>query len=179
MTPHETVLFESYLWSEDYQQYLEFGAGESTLKALAADMDVTTVEADPRFLPKGTIPNFYPHIVDLGKLKTWSRPADTSRKHIWPLYSSIPFASGQEYDLILVDGRFRVACLLQSILNCPNAVIMCHDFTTSDPLRPYTSVLPFVDTIARADSLMVFFPKLPLPVRTIQALLQEAQYDFA
>lgn len=58
---------------------------------------------------------------------------------------------------MLIDGRFRVACLLQSIIHCkPDCVFLFHDF----PDRPhYHGVLRHVDVLARVDTLAVMRAK--------------------
>ena len=61
-------------------------------------------------------------------------------------------------DAVLIDGRFRVACLLQAIIHCkPDCVFLFHDFQD----RPqYQGVLRHVDVLARVDTLAVMRAKL-------------------
>ena len=60
-------------------------------------------------------------------------------------------------DAVLIDGRFRVACLLQAIIHCkPDCILLFHDF----PDRPYYQVvLKHVDVLARVDTLAVMRTK--------------------
>ena len=60
------------------------------------------------------------------------------------------------YDLILVDGRFRVACTLQSILNCQNnknLKILIHDYSFRDE---YQIVEKYLNRDESINSLYVF-----------------------
>ncbi|WP_232473249.1 hypothetical protein [Brachyspira sp. SAP_772] len=56
-------------------------------------------------------------------------------------------------DTILVDGRFRVACVLNSIFYCRNAVIIIHDFFNREY---YNVLLNYLDIVEKADTLGVF-----------------------
>ena len=49
----------------------------------------------------------------------------------WSQYSAIvwDYEGTQDADLYLVDGRFRVACFIQTLMHCkPDAVILIHDY---------------------------------------------------
>ncbi len=63
-------------------------------------------------------------------------------------------------DLVLVDGRFRVACALQAIVNTmPGVEIMIHDFFAR---QHYYDVLHFADIVDCADNLVVLRAKQPI-----------------
>lgn len=114
---------------ETAQCLLEYGAGGSTV--LAARLGVSTilsVESDAGFLEmtfeqarkvnQGA--KLVSHPVDIGPTGDWGRPTDRSKVDLWPLYCSSIWsrikADGLDQpDLILVDGRFRVACFLASM----------------------------------------------------------------
>jgi hypothetical protein len=61
-----------------------------------------------------------------------------------------------DVDLVLVDGRFRVACVINSLISHPNAIVLLYDFF--DPLhhRHYRRLIEVTDIIERADT----FPNL-------------------
>jgi hypothetical protein len=112
--------------------YLEFGSGGSTLLACRLGVPVIhTVETDRDFL-RATVDDcraadsnvsLYPHLVEIGRTKQWGYPIDESGKHNWPLYVTHPWTeimkSGLAPDLVLIDGRFRVAAFLYSFALCP------------------------------------------------------------
>ena len=56
--------------------------------------------------------------VDIGPLKEWGNPLNEESKFKWHNYSEaiISVAKTNNIDLVLVDGRFRVACILTSLL---------------------------------------------------------------
>ena len=56
-------------------------------------------------------------------------------------------------DLVLVDGRFRVACALQALAHCqPHTVLLIHDFWNRTPYHP---VLAFTDWLGSCDTLAI------------------------
>lgn len=68
--------------------------------------------------------------VDLGELGEWGRPVSYRRRADFAAYIEAPWTFALKPDLILVDGRFRVACFLQSLLNAAaGAVILFDDYT--------------------------------------------------
>jgi hypothetical protein len=70
---------------------------------------------------------------DLGATGAWGFPTDPTTCQRWPLYATRPWdrLARRQWvpDLILVDGRFRVACFLASLLQArPGAVILFDDY---------------------------------------------------
>jgi hypothetical protein len=106
--------------------YLEFGAGGTTLAAARAGVPTLTVEADPYFaraVRKALGDGSSVEILDihLGLTREWTIPVftrpSTARLARWRRYVEAPFERLDQRrfpDLILVDGRFRRACVLQA-----------------------------------------------------------------
>lgn len=107
--------------------YLEFGSGGSTAEAARLGKRAVSVEADRHFaemvreaLPEGA-PVEVMHI-DIGMTRDWSRPAfiwpTSARLARWRQYSRAPFERLRQLgwfpDFVLVDGRFRRACALET-----------------------------------------------------------------
>jgi hypothetical protein len=168
--------------------YLEFGSGASTVYAAGRPSirRIDSVESSAEFIDQRVRPEpavsaaeaegrLFFHIVDIGRTVDWGSPADDQKRHLWPNYPLSIFARPSEHDLVLVDGRFRVACTLASILSTPpGSTIMIHDFW----IRPeYHVVLRFLDVQARADTLAVFSRKPNLDTRQVQAMLARYQYQ--
>lgn len=166
--------------------YLEFGAGGSTI--VAAQLGVPTiltveshkgwadyVRADKRIVlrPGQSITM---HHVDIGPVKEAGYPNGSLHSEKWPNYFKTiwreidPF----EIDVVLVDGRFRIACVLATLLRCRSDVtIMMHDWERSH----YHVVLEFADRVALVDKLVVLRPK-PIQARAaIESLLLKKQSD--
>lgn len=165
MTEKELVLLQKALMQS--QNYLEFGSGNSTLMATEIETirQITVVESDASFWKEKllNIPSIKyavhtkrikPLLINIGTTGEWGYPIDNSCQKQWPLYSSLAFQEKASYDLVLVDGRFRVACILQVCLNCSSETkIMIHDFFN----RPYYFIVcPFLKLEKRADTLGIF-----------------------
>lgn len=185
MTQNELNLLKKQLASATY--YLEFGSGNSTLLATeyANIRKAMIMESDYDFMTRLIFSNpllrkavdedrFLFFHADIGPTKQWGYPADDSRKAFWPEYASYPFRKGKQYDLVLVDGRFRIACILQACLYLPPGTkIIVHDFYD----RPYYHiVLLFLDELERADTMGLFAVKLGNDRAMIQKILALYQY---
>jgi hypothetical protein len=117
--------------------YLEFGSGGSTLAAAKAGVRAISVEGDPVYArvvqrTLGDTPNLEIIHVDIGLTREWSRPVVTwrskERLRKWRAYIEVPFArlAGWFPDFVLVDGRFRKACVLQT---ARQAMLLQHPVT--------------------------------------------------
>jgi len=126
--------------------YQEFGAGGSTVVAVRYDniKHIHTLETDPNWIAtlkkradiseaiaKGRL-----HLVhaDIGRVGAWGRPVDGSKRANYPSYSNSSAASDVKFDLVLVDGRFRVACFLhalQRIQDPLETLVAIHDYGRS------------------------------------------------
>lgn len=124
--------------------YLEYGSGGSTL--LAARTGVRTiysVESDPVF--RGAVLaafkqqhgadgiRLFSIHVDIGPTQHWGYPVDAACAARWPLYPEAPWRLAEQHrdapDLILIDGRFRVASFLMSLCMAkPGTVILFDDY---------------------------------------------------
>lgn len=100
---------------------LEWGPGKSTsiIREECPDAEITSIESQGRFAEKAvvehpTVSVIYAPIPQYG-------PSEYS---CWPLL----FEKGKRYDLIFVDGRQRVSCLLTSReIVSKGGVILLHD----------------------------------------------------
>lgn len=177
MTGAELVTFQRVL--KGVERFLEFGAGGST--ALAARSGVTqivSVESDRTWLDRlAGLPEmagvaFTPFHVDIGPIGAWGMPTNPASAPKWPGYHQAVWKTlSWAPDLVLVDGRFRVACTLATVLNCrPGTPVVIHDFWD----RPqYHGVLRYLDTVERVDTLGVFRIKEGIEIRELVADLLE------
>jgi hypothetical protein len=101
--------------------YVEFGSGGSTLLADSLGVRTISVEGDRHYaaavrkgLTGSTVTLLTPSI---GITAPWGYPLfrrpTKRRRERWRRYVEAPF-DGEAPDLILVDGRFRVACSLEA-----------------------------------------------------------------
>lgn len=171
MSNNEIQIFEKYL--KQCTNYFEYGSGGSTFVAssLTNIQHMCTVEANSGFindlvsksrsiqqrLQSQTIV-FY--IIDIHcDTNHWSYPKDTDKKENWSKYpEAIGDYIGQYMvspDFILVDGRFRVACVIQVIkhLSEYRPIIAVHDYRNR---QCYNVIEPFLDILEEVDTLVVF-----------------------
>jgi hypothetical protein len=115
------------------QTYLEYGSGGSTQLAARYAKTVVSVDNDSAFLEEvgrriykeRRRAEFEPILVNIGISGPWGFPVFTERTddrlRRWKTYPTAPWRFLQqrmlEPDVILVDGRFRVACVLESLLH--------------------------------------------------------------
>lgn len=164
MSSPEKDLLKKYISIS--KEYLEFGSGGSTFFILenSPSAKVTSVESDAgwievmrkwNYIREAENSRLKIHIVNIGSTGQFGTPLEINKKQLFPSYSSSVFSqiNPDSLDTVLVDGRFRVACILQTILHCQkNVTVLVHDFTN----RPYYhAVLNFLDVIECADSLAV------------------------
>jgi hypothetical protein len=164
MNPKEIKLLHQF--ASQSKNYLEFGSGGSTLYVLDhSGASITSVDSYEIWVlemmkyksVKDAVASkrleFY--YANIGKTLHTGYPDGNASKELYPTYSKSVFdnINGGEVDLVLIDGRFRVACTLQTILHCPSAKIAIHDFCN----RPeYHVVLDYLEEVESADSLGVF-----------------------
>lgn len=114
----------------DCNVFLEYGAGGSTILAAKQGVhSIFSVESDLGFIDavskklaetKNVDPLFSPVFVDIGPTGNWGVPTDKTMAVRWPRYcvdvwDELRLADASP-DLVLVDGRFRVACFLASLI---------------------------------------------------------------
>jgi hypothetical protein len=162
MLPGDIVLFKSVLHCAS--KYVEFGCGGTTVLAHSMGCEsIVTIDSSLAWLEKvkaACVPNGITEIkaihVNIGEVKEFGYPKDDSRQELWEGYHTAPWIDPDLAlaDTYLLDGRFRVACVMQTALRCSaQAIIMVHDFAD----RPnYHCVREVLREIARADNLSVF-----------------------
>jgi hypothetical protein len=166
MSEAELALYGSLLKGAD--SVVEFGAGGSTLYALNCGVRrMVSVESDPAWISRlrsgadiiaaekeGRLTLIH---VDVGKVTRYGAPDDASMCSRWPDYPLAPWDACSRPDVVLVDGRFRVACIAQAVLHCRRtARIAVHDFWR----RPnYHEALQVLEWLSSVESLGVFKPR--------------------
>lgn len=179
MSKNEIELFDNLI--QKSQHYLEFGMGGSTIRALIkSKAKVYTVESSHDWIEAmreyRIIRNQEKHRlrvfrVDIGPTREWGHPQSEDHHHLFEGYSSGVFKSinAGELDFILIDGRFRVACVLKTILAChgnERVRIMIHDFWNREE---YHRVLEHLDVLDKVDTAGIFSIKKNVDLAAVEA----------
>jgi hypothetical protein len=168
--------------------YLEYGAGGSTVLASRFVQKLFTVESDARYLraverkvhASGPVSeNHFLH-ANIGMTEFWGKPAFTNhsagRLRRWSRYPQLPWelleAAGEVPDLILIDGRFRVACMLESLIHLKDqsALIFFDDYFHR---KPYAIVERFADIVDRCGPMALFRKKAAMDLQACNEALRE------
>jgi hypothetical protein len=176
---------------ERTSNYLEFGSGGSTLLAHRMVKTVVSVESDGHFLAEvrrrlDGNPGAAATLIhaNIGLTEEWGKPVFTrltpKRVQRWQRYPQAPWAHyrrmGLEPDLILVDGRFRVACVLESLLHLstPHSCrILCDDYAG----RPHYHVVERFATVTLVGRMAVLRAKQPLDRAECHRLAEQYRTD--
>ena len=176
-------------------RYLEYGTGGSTLLAWASADVVVAVESDARLLAAVrhalSKANRRPRLaelihVDIGITRGWGAPLFTrptpARVARWENYAEAPWnflrQRAIEPDTILIDGRFRVACALLSLLNLKDGspcLMLIDDYGD----RPhYRVVKDFADLVSAHGRLALFRKKAVFDAERCRQVLQACNADW-
>lgn len=166
MTKLEQDMFNKYV--KKSKVYLEFGSGGSTLRVLQkSKAKIHSVESSSDwidylsiyFIIRKTInKRLFFHHINIGQTGRWGYPISEDSKQLFPNYSNNIFKSlnPNTIDTVLIDGRFRAACVLSVILNITankNTIIIIHDFWNREK---YHTVLKYLNKVEKVDTLGVF-----------------------
>jgi len=132
--------------------YGEYGVGKSTVwVAKNTDAAIIAVETDSKWAVRirGNIQKENVQIthIDLGNVGNWGRPTGYSRRSEFSSYFNSIWEHSPTPDVVLIDGRFRVACFLTSYLSAkPGTVIFFDDYVerpqyhvVEEITKPFTS----------------------------------------
>ena len=161
---------------ESARNYLEYGSGGSTILANRLVNTMVCVDSDANRLAdvrrklaaeEGRKAMMAKLIhVNIGLTQDWGMPvfSKPTRRRVrrWEYYPSAPWryyrAIAQQPDLILVDGRFRVACVLESLLSLSplsNTQILLDDYAD----RPHYQIVEQFADLEMAGRMAVLRPR--------------------
>lgn len=157
-----TLLRGSY---EKASVILEYGSGGSTV--LAAGMPnklIFSVESDPKWAMRlqryldamPSVSSVFVQHVDIGPTGSWGRPIGPDT---WPRFHLYPMSIWAEPffrhpDVVLIDGRFRTACLATVAALCERPVTVLFDDYSTRP--SYHAVEPLLEPCAIIGRMAVF-----------------------
>lgn len=188
MTNEEIKLLAKYL--SMCTNYLEFGCGGSTYMAsrFVNIKNIYSIEASLEWSEK-IKNNFYIKrrldnnkiIIDYvdinGNDKNWSVPKNKAKIDNWKDYynpwSKILFKP----DIILVDGRFRVACVLHALKHISDSChILIHDYKER---HQYHIIENFLDIVERSNTLYIFKKKKFIDMTFLEEIIKNHETDYS
>lgn len=193
MTKKEIQLLNETLSQAD--AYLEFGIGGSTtfaakhrnlqcLKCIESSEDwIQLVSEQPSVsnaIAEGRLELVF---VDIGSTKSLSYPRNQKHISSWPNYSGQTFGScgiQAKRRVVLVDGRFRVACFLKMLTSISSmgwsvsaTQLLIHDYERSS----YHVVEEFADVIETRGRLALFQMKRDANVTALKDMALQYELD--
>ena len=157
--------------------YLEFGSGGSTILADRLNVPTVTIESDPyyaRAVRKG-LKNFSVEILtpDIGLTGPWGWPLfkrpTPKRLARWQQYARMPFERYDRSfpDVVLVDGRFRVACALETAWQAHRrgvrSTLIIDDYSMRPHYRTVEQAIGCPEMVGRAAVFAVGLRAVPRP----------------
>jgi hypothetical protein len=183
MTVNETAfLLRKLTYSKHYYEY---GCGGSTLLACIAgptDLKIHSIDSSKEWVNKMLSNKCIKDSHDSGRLSIqfcnlgavgiYGIPIDFNEtaKNTWHTYSESIYFVKEKVDLVLVDGRFRLACMLQAMINMPDAVILFHDFMERTHHNLYTAILDVVDIIENVETFVSIRKKANIKVEELKIM---------
>ena len=174
LTENERLFFILILKTS--KKFLEFGMGGSTLMAFKTLSIKKIVSVEHNFEWFKKISNFdginnqigkriFLDFINLGKLKK-NYPLKKNINN-FSIYSNQIFQKYEnDYDFVFIDGIFRVACALQTILNCQNDVkIMIHDMNY---YLKYHILYKYLEVIYSIDTMVLFCIKKNINIEEVK-----------
>jgi hypothetical protein len=179
-------LFDSVI--SNTKVYLEYGSGGSTFVAAKSVAVLVSVESDCVF--KTAVERALPqsraeiHMVspNIGTTIDWGTPVFTrptaARVNRWKRYPQAPWAilASKMPDTILVDGRLRVACTLESLLHVDRATIILVDDYAD---RNYRAIEQFADLTSLGGRMAEFRKKTDFDKIACKKALEIAYSDLS
>ena len=172
--------------------YLEYGSGGSTIVAAKSRVRFQTVDSDPFFLHAvenkiaaefGSANGDFIYC-NIGMTELWGIPIfkrlSASRRKRWKRYPLAPWLNDPLFlpDLVLIDGRFRVACALTAIKYLSNKVsfeILVDDYRD----RPeYREIEKYAELSSMQGRMAVFKPKPAVNLDNIDQAIETYSLDY-
>ena len=126
----DDFLFKKYL--KKCNIYFEYGVGDSTTWVLEnTSSKIISVDTDKEWINKIDIfkrkKRINIHWINLGEIENWGRPKTYEYRKYFIDYISSVWKFNLKPDVILIDGRFRVASYLYSLINSKEGSIIIFD----------------------------------------------------
>lgn len=173
--------------------YLEYGSGGSTIVAAKSGARFKTVDSDPFFLRAvekkirteiGSTNGAFIYC-NIGMTELWGFPIfkglSAGRCNRWKHYALAPWLDHDASflpELVLIDGRFRVACALTTIKYLTNRVsfeILVDDYGDRDQ---YREIEKYAELSSMQGRMAVFKPKSGVNPQDIDRAIEIYSLDY-
>lgn len=183
MEPAGTELLREHLARS--RVFLEYGSGGSSVMATRMGVEkIYSVDSDLAFLTavqskvaEATGAAYLPIYVDIGPTGDWGHPTSREFAHLWPNYAREPWSMLRDAvdkpDLVLVDGRFRIASFLTSLLHAPAGCVILFDDYEDRPI--YHVVEQYLKPVRTAGRMAQFIVPVQRPAGLDKAVAQYCQ----
>jgi len=168
MSDNEITFLKDFF--EKAKNYFEYGSGGSTYLADSFPNinTIYSIESDQAWIEKvkenltDSKTTFFYIDVDAGH---WGAPKTGLKKENWPLYSTAMSRAKEHFDLILIDGRFRVACAahIYPYMNTTD-ILLIHDYNRQE----YYIIEELYTLVKKVDTLACFKKKVNMDNRAIE-----------
>jgi hypothetical protein len=136
LTDNDRVALAEFYRNAD--SVFEYGLGESTYIADHVGVPrYAGIDSDPVWVGMArdkVSSHFRFYLADIGKTEKWGFPAEELEKSVFQYQLAPLVAEKEPFDVYMVDGRFRFACLLASFLhassrggNRTHTTVLVHD----------------------------------------------------
>lgn len=113
--------------------------------------------------------------VDIGRVKMWGVPVDSSYKQAWSNYSGHVNREKKSFDVYLVDGRFRVACASLALKHGHSrSLVLVHDWKRSK----YHVLLDYAERVEKIGNLIVLRRRPSVSDNDLLALWDRYKHDW-
>lgn len=143
---------------QDAKVYVEYGCGKSSWWAYCSTgATIRSVDTSREWIAKINAligPEAGERVriewIDVGPLGDWGKPATFARRERFRDYTDWPWTLGLEPDLVLVDGRFRIASFLTSLQRAkPGTIILFDDYADRPLYHVAEEFSPILDRCGR------------------------------
>ena len=136
--------------------YAEYGCGASTIWVFNnTHCEIFSVDSSEVWLDEverecGESERLNLHFSNLGKVKDWGMPRNYENHHNFKDYTDWIWGQNVSPDVVLVDGRFRVACFLTSLLWAKEGTrLVFDDYTNREEYHIVEKFIKPVSTCGR------------------------------
>ena len=149
----DDYLFKQYLINCNC--YFEYGVGLSTRWVLEnTKSKIISVDTDKKWINTIDVSNKGSRInlnwINLGELENWGRPKSYEYRDQFINYISNVWNFNEKADVILIDGRFRVACFIYSLMNAKiNSLIIFDDYNNRAYYHVIEEIIPIYEICGR------------------------------